>query len=471
MEGYTDVLVDFVVALKYEDLPHGVIEQTKLFIADYYAASIAGYRVNKQFNRVAMSIIKEEGGAEQASILFEKKKYPVGNAAFMNAAYAHGADMDDGNRKSAGHIGTHVISSVFALGEKLGVTWKDIIVAINVGYEFFNRIAGAAQPGLYNKGFHSTGIAGAMACGAACAKLMRLDRCGVYNSVSLSAIQSSGLIIIDESGQNCKPINPANAARIGILSALMAEKGLLSSRNPLESKKGWFHAFTDHVDETILLRGLGVDFTIGESYLKLYPTCRHTHCCIDGVLKIRERMNDKNTFLPNIIEKIEVYIYPSAIKSAGIIRNPRSQEEAKFSIYYAIAVAFNNGDFSIEDLQVEKADPVINNLLAKIELVPDPLMEDRACGIRGARIKVVLCDGEILEETILIPKGEGIGALDWNDLQIKMHACSYGIVSEEISKRVINRCMNIDANETFGSVMSFFDKDLRLLGYKDQHDC
>jgi len=138
MKRYTDILVDFVVALKYEDLPHGVIEQTKLFVADYYAASIAGYRVNKQFNRVAMSIIKEEGGAEQASILFEKKKYPVGNAAFMNAAYAHGADMDDGNRKSAGHIGTHVISSVFALGEKLGVTWKDIIVAINVGYEFFN---------------------------------------------------------------------------------------------------------------------------------------------------------------------------------------------------------------------------------------------------------------------------------------------------------------------------------------------
>ena len=88
------------------------------------------------------------------------------NAAFMNAVYAHGADMDDGNRKSAGHIGAHVISSVFALGEKLGVTWKDIIVAINVGYEFFNRIAGAAQPGLYNRGFHSTGIAGAMACGA-----------------------------------------------------------------------------------------------------------------------------------------------------------------------------------------------------------------------------------------------------------------------------------------------------------------
>ena len=471
MKRYTDTLVDFVVALKYKDLPSCVIEQTKLFIADYYAASIAGYRVNKQFNKVVMSIIKEDSGTEQASILFEKKKYPVANAAFMNAVYAHGADMDDGNRKSAGHIGAHVISSVFALGEKLGVTWKDIIVAINVGYEFFNRIAGAAQPGLYNRGFHSTGIAGAMACGAACAKLMGLDRCGVYNSVSLAAIQSSGLIIIDESGQRCKPINPANAARIGVLSALMAEKGLLSSQNPLESKKGWFHAFTDHVDETILLGGLGVDFTICESYLKLYPTCRHTHCCIDSILKIRERMGDKKTFLPDIIEKIEVNIYPSAIKSAGIIRNPRSQEEAKFSIYYAIAVAFNNGDFSIEDLQVERIDSVINDLLAKIELVPDPLMEDRACGIRGSRIKVVLCDGEIFEETILIPKGEGIGSLDWNNLRVKMYACSYGVISEKMSNLLINRCMDIDVDEPFGSIMLFFDKDLRLLGYKDQQDC
>ena len=85
MKRYTDILVDFVVALKYKDLPSCVIEQTKLFIADYYAASIAGYRVNKQFDKVVMSIIKEDSGTEQASILFEKKKYPVTNAAFMNA--------------------------------------------------------------------------------------------------------------------------------------------------------------------------------------------------------------------------------------------------------------------------------------------------------------------------------------------------------------------------------------------------
>ena len=106
----------------------------------------------------------------------------------------------------------------------------------------------------------------------------------------------------------------------------------------------------------------------------------------------------KTIFLPDIIEKIEVNIYPSAIKSAGIIRNPRSQEEAKFSIYYAIAVAFNNGDFSIEDLQVERIDSVINDLLAKIELVPDPLMEDRACGIRGSRIKLYCVMGKFLRK-------------------------------------------------------------------------
>ena len=32
--------------------------------------------------------------------------------AFLNALYAHGADLDDGNSKSAGHIGASVISAV-----------------------------------------------------------------------------------------------------------------------------------------------------------------------------------------------------------------------------------------------------------------------------------------------------------------------------------------------------------------------
>jgi 2-methylcitrate dehydratase PrpD len=310
----TEILSNFAAQLKFEDLPKQVVEQTKMFIADYIAAAFAGYRINVEVNSAMLSLVDEMGGAEQSSVLFSKKKYPISNAAFLNALYSHGADMDDGNRKAAGHIGAHVMSAVFALSEALSVLWEDVFVAINVGYEVFNRIAGASQPSLYNKGFHSTSIAGSVACAAACAKLLGLCSEGIYNAMSLGAIQSNGLIIIDESGQACKPINPANAARTGVISAQLAANGIIGPRNPLESKKGWFNAFSDYVDEGALFDGLGQKFTICESYLKLYPACRHTHCVIEASINIRNRIMHRRKV--NDITAIQVITYPSAIKSA-----------------------------------------------------------------------------------------------------------------------------------------------------------
>ena len=307
MQDITSRLSRFIADLRYEQLPEAVVEQVKLFIADYYAACFAGYRINTGLNAPVLELMLEMGGSEESTVLFSDKKLPASNAAFINAAYAHGADMDDGNRKAAGHIGTHVMAAVFALAEARNANWKDVVTAIVAGYEVFNRVAGAAQPSLYNKGFHSTGVGGSLACAAACAKLLNLDEKGIYNAVSLSAIQSSGLIIIDESGQGCKPINPANAARTGVISAQLAQKGLESSRNPLESKKGWFNAFSDGIDEEVLFGQLGETYTICESYLKLYPSCRHTHCCIDGILALREEILADGE-QPDGIESIDVTI-------------------------------------------------------------------------------------------------------------------------------------------------------------------
>ena len=220
----TKILSEFAYKLKYEDLPSEVTQTTKKYIADYYAAAFAGIKVNRQFNDAVGEVILDMGGKAECDFIFSSERIPAPNAAFMSACYAHGADMDDGNRKAMGHVGAHVISAVLTLAQTLPVSGKDIITAINVGYEVYNRVAAAVQPGLVHRGFHSTGTAGAIACGAASAKLMGMDEEGIYNTMALSAIQASGLIIIAESGQCCKPINPANAAKTGIGRHLNREK-------------------------------------------------------------------------------------------------------------------------------------------------------------------------------------------------------------------------------------------------------
>lgn len=443
----TRTLSDFAVGLQYSNLPVEVVEQTKKYIIDYGAASIAGYKVNDEFNRALLSIIKEDGGAEQSSVLLESRRYPASAAAWMNAAYAHGADMDDGNRKAAGHIGAHVISAVFAVAERERSLWSNVITAINIGYDVFNRVVGASMPGLYNKGFHSTGVGGAMACAAACAKLCGMDSDGVYNAVSLAAVQSSGLIIIDESGQCCKPINPANAARIGVVSADIVRRGVNSPRNPLQSKKGWFNAFCDVVDESVITDGLGKQFTIMESYLKIYPTCRHTHCAIEAALNLRRRMKAKGVE-PDSIKAIKLSVYPAAIKSTGSIRYPQSDEEVKFSINYCLATALVKGRFGFEELNPSSSDEA-NAVIEKIELITDTSLEDRKKGIRGARVELELLDGSFLTETVLIPRGEAAKPFGWDDLEKKMRSCIYGVADDSFAEEVIERVKSIDGNAVF----------------------
>lgn len=452
----TRLLSRFLAELKYEDLPREVVETTKQYILDYYAACCAGIQVNGAFNRAMEEILFAQEGREEASVFASGRKLPVMDAAFLNAVYAHGADMDDGNRKAMGHVAAHVMSAVFALAETLPVSGRDVIVAINAGYEVYNRIAAAVQPGLVRRGFHSTGTAGAVACGAAAAKLLGLTEDQIYNALSLAAVQASGLMVITESGQSCKPINPANAARAGILAAKLARKGIEAPRNPLESKKGWFHAMSDTVEEAEITAGLGTVFTICESYLKPYPSCRHTHCGIEGALTIRQKLLEgSGSIRPEDIADIAVDIYPNAIAIAGQIRLPETDEDSKFSIHYSLACALLRGHFGLEDLPVSNVNADIAAMVDKIRLVEDPAMENRAQGIRGSRVTVRLADGREYSETVLIPKGDAANPFTRQELRRKLRSCAAGVLTEDQQERLSAFVDGFEEIEAYPSINAF----------------
>lgn len=457
MTHVTKVLSHFIADLKYENLPEAVVDTTKKYILDYYAACFAGIKINADFNRAMEEIFFESGGKEVSSVLCQDTRLPVGNAAFLNAVYAHGADMDDGNRKAMGHVAAHVMSTVFALAETLDVSGKDIITAINAGYEVYNRTAAAVQPGLVCRGFHSTGTAGALACGAAAAKLLGLDENGIYNAISLAATQSAGLMLVTESGQACKPINPANAARSGILAAQLAQKGILGPFCPLESSKGWFHAMSDAVDEKQVTEGLGTNFTICESYLKPYPACRHTHCGIDAALKIRQQLLEKQNCLDlQNIERIAVYIYPNAIRVAGNIWMPETDEESKFSIHYALSVALLRGYFELEDLNIDHAESELLNLIEKIILIPDESMENTNLGIRGAKVLLEYHDGTVYKACVSIPKGDAGNPFSVKELHEKLAVCADGVITVRQQNRLIASVESFEKIGKYNSINTLF---------------
>ena len=397
-------------------------EQLRTLIIDFFAASFAGKKLNRAFNRAVEAVVLSQGGAPEASVFLREEKYPARLAAFMNSAYGHGAELDDGNKAAAGHAGVHLIPAVFALAEKLGSTDEEVFLALAAGYEAYIRISSAAVPGLIKRSFHSTGMAGTLGSAAAAAKLFGLDAEGIENAIALATTMAGGLLSYGDSRPAIKPLNPGKAAENGVFAAMLANEGMKGPEEALEGPNGWFHAVTDEVHEEFLK---GSDhLLLHDCYFKLYPSCRHTHCGIDAAVALHDRVR------PDEIDKVRVVIYPSAIKLAGL-RIPKDADETKFSISYTLACALLQGNYGTDDMDPPRLTPEVLELIDKTELVPDETMEDRARKIRGTRVEIVKKDGEIISETVLVPKGDPERPLTRADIVEKLRVCAKGQAEEE----------------------------------------
>ncbi|MBQ7651306.1 MAG: MmgE/PrpD family protein, partial [Victivallales bacterium] len=370
---------------------------------------------------------------------------PARLAAFMNSGYGHGAELDDGNKKAAGHAGVHLIPVVFALADKLGSSNNDILLALATGYEAYIRISSAAQPGLVKHGFHSTGMAGTLACAAACARLYHLDAQGIEDAIALATTMTGGLLSYGDSRPAIKPLNPGKAAENGVFAAMLANGGMQGPTESLEGQNGWFHAVTDSVDEECLK---GSDhLLLHDCYFKLYPSCRHTHCGIDAGVALHKQVKADE------IKSVNVYIYPNAIKLAGI-KYPKNQDETKFSIQYTLACALLNGTYGIADMDPPKMTEEVVSLIEKMHLIPDESMENRAKGVRGTRVEILTTDGRIVEQTILVPKGDPENPLTRDDIIAKLRTCANGQATEEELMALVEAIDKIEGKVLFCNPMS-----------------
>ena len=320
-----------------------------------------------------------------------------------------------------------------------------MLLALATGYEAYIRISSAAQPGLVKHGFHSTGMAGTLACAAACARLYHLDAQGIEDAIALATTMTGGLLSYGDSRPAIKPLNPGKAAENGVFAAMLANGGMQGPTEALEGQNGWFHAVTDVVDEECLK---GSDhLLLHDCYFKLYPSCRHTHCGIDAGVALHKQAKAAD------IEAVNVYIYPNAIKLAGI-KYPRNQDETKFSIQYTLACALLNGTYGIADMDPPKMTEEVVSLIDKIHLVPDETMENRAKGIRGTRVELVMADGKHLEKTILVPKGDPENPLTREDIIAKLRTCAKGQATDEELMALVDAINKIEGKELFRNPMS-----------------
>jgi len=431
------VLSDWVSAFHFDSSNIALADSARFRILDYIISSVAGLKVNNAYNHAVERVMYSFGGNQQSSVLFCKRKVPAPFAAYMNASYGHGADLDDGHKTANGHPGVAVIPAVLALAEAEGSPCNDIYEAIISGYEVYIRVSNAIQPSALQRGFHGTGVVGAVAASAACAKLLHLDKNQIFQAISYGTVQASGLFEVSESGQMTKPVNPANACHTGVISALMARTGIHAPDIPFEGVKGFYKAFSGAPNLEEITNGLGQKLLIDTSYVKLYPACRHLHPVVDAGAILRKQ----EAFRLDKISRIVINTYPNSILVTGHIKKPVSADEGKFSMTYALAKSLLNGTYTLEDLDsCRNMDLETETLIDKMEIISNPAYENKEKHIRGCKVELYMTDEQKLEASVPLPKGDPEIPLTEQDILGKTAVCCEGIYDKKTQEKIY-RCI------------------------------
>ena len=107
----------------------------------------------------------------------------------------------------------------------------ELLLGFILGVELECRIGRAISPGHYAKGWHITATCGVFGAAAATGKLLGLDDTRMVWALANAATQSSGLC--ECLGWPAKSIGVGNAARNGMWSALLADKGFEGPPEPI----------------------------------------------------------------------------------------------------------------------------------------------------------------------------------------------------------------------------------------------
>jgi len=217
----SEQLADFIVATSYDTIPEDVVACAKRLLVDTLAVAWAGTTSDGVADVAAM--VGEEGGRPEATLWGFGRSATAVQAAFVNGVASAALDYDSLHLAAMSHASIVTLPAAFALAERRPTSGRDFLAAFILGNEVHCRLGLATQA---HSGWFYTSMHGVFGAAAAGAKVLQLDRTGVCNALgaALSHVGGTQQAIIERS--LTKRMQSAFAARNGVFSALLAERGV-----------------------------------------------------------------------------------------------------------------------------------------------------------------------------------------------------------------------------------------------------
>ena len=435
----TKTLAKFLVNHRAADVPQKVRHEAARSFLNWVGCAVGGSGHETVEN--ALAALSPFSGPREATVLGRGDRLDVMLAALMNGITSHTFDFDDTHLKTIIHPSGPVASAILALAERKPVTGEDFLHAFILGVETECRIGNAVYPSHYDVGWHITATAGVFGAAAAAGRLLGLSEQQMVWALGIAATQSSGLR--EMFGSMVKPMHPGNAARNGLLAALLASKDFTSAEQGIEGRRGFANVLAAARNYDEITGRLGETWEISLNTYKPFACGIVEHPAIDGCIQLR----NEHKLKAEDIESIALKVHPLVLELTGK-REPKVGLEGKFSVYHSCAVAVIYGaageaQYSDEVVRDRKVIALRDRVTAAVE---PAIHEDQV------RIAIKLKNGRMLEKYVEHAVGSIDRPLSDGDLEAKFRGQAAGILSAAETDKLIRLCWDVAKLKDAGEV-------------------
>lgn len=445
----SEQIAELAVGLTYDDLPEKARRKAANLVLDLLGSMIGSKEVES--SQIAAQVALELGGTEECTLIGYEQKIGAHSAAFGNAIQGYAFDFADDHNESNAHPSVATIPVSLALGEKLGKTGQEVVEAVALGNEVVCRLGAAFLGKTYYQGFHPTSTCGTFGATVSAAKLMGLDVQQTVYSLGIAGSQVGGLMAWNTSGSYTKRLQAGHPAMVGIISAMMAQKGFNGPPAIIEGRDGFLQAYSykRQYDTNLITDGLGEEWTFADSSIKVYPCCRYSAGHLDACLEVAETYQPD----PDQIERIFIRSSDYTIKllAAPRKRDPQNVVDTQFSMPWQAAIALIDRKIDTETFTEENLHrPDVRKLMEKVEWVIDEEFERRYPEHYSSAVEVTMADGTVYEAVVDDPKGDWRNPVTQEQLEAKFRSVAMREISEEQAQAIVDFVTNMEQVEDIG---------------------
>jgi 2-methylcitrate dehydratase PrpD len=279
------VLAEFVLALKWEDLPLDVRHEAKRALLNWLGCAVGGSQHDNI--SVAEKALLPVGGDPHATIIGRHRRTDMLTATLLNCTSSGVHSFDDTHAEIILHPTGPIAASLMALSENRRVSGRDFLTSLVLGIEIESRLsrAIAVPPAKCHVGWYLTGLTGGVSAAAAAARTLGLSANAVIWAMGIASGQGAGNRAMHAAMTSA--MVPAHAGQCGLRAALMAQAGFTCGDNSLENPNGFLSLFAETANPGALTDKLGQHYEIMANTYKPWPCGIVIHPVVDACLAIR----------------------------------------------------------------------------------------------------------------------------------------------------------------------------------------